>query len=392
MSGCNISSQPEERTTVNFSIFESTKAKPIKIKDKKPLFSKEKSEQFSSIMDGFTKNASKRFGDPELAKHIDRIEAIYIESGRYLELTKLYEDEYEKEGLKAKMVGHLVFAYIRLGQDKAARDLMDKIGSEGPKDADYYFLEGSFWMRQARTIPNLTKALNAWKKVLELKPDYIGFEGIDKKNIQSIIDRLQQVVPKDATAKDPKAEKVDEGKDAPETAPKVEKETPPVAEKTTIEKKEEEPKVEKVDVEKIEGGIEKAVQKAEPIKAPQRSPEDEYKINIAMAEIAVSEGKFDKADRYYAAAKALKPDGFEAEFGPLRAKWRFEPARNKIAVSVRKLAKKKLNAKQTYQVALFVYSNMGVKKLARNLFESVKSQDPLFAEKVGLDRLLEKVK
>ncbi len=356
---------------------------PIRIKDKLPAFSKEKSEQFTAIMDGFSKNASSRFSDPELIRHIDRIEAIYIESGRYLELTKLYEDEYTEKGKDAKMIDRLAFAYIRLGQDKAARDLLDEIGEIRPGSADLHFLEGSFWMRQPRTIPNLTNALKAWVKVLELEPDYVGFERMDKRTIQPIIDRLRRVVPADKLI-----EKVD-----------VKKPTEiPVA----VEKKEEEkiePLPEKEVPEKeVKGEIkpeanpeEVAPEKVAPPVA-KRSVDDEYLLKIAMAEIAVSEGNFDKGDRLYEEAKVLKPDGFEAEFGPLRSKWRFEPARNKISVSVRKLALRKLNAKQAYQVGLFVFSNMNAKKLARDLFESVQKQDPDFAKEVGLEALLVQVK
>ncbi len=368
--------------------------KPVRIENKLPDFPKEKSEQFSSIMDGFSKNASSRFDDPQLSLHIDRIEAIYIESGRYLELTKLYEDEYKKKGKDAKMVDRLAFAYIRLGQNKAARDLLDVIGKARPESAHLHFLEGSFWMRQPRSLPNLTNALRAWLKVLELDPNYVGFEGMDKRTIQPIIDQLRRVVPASALEKKPEIAPEQVAENADKTSGDVN--VPSQPEKgveVDIKKSDDVPKVSSIDPKPEEPAaeIEKVIVPEMP-KVIERSADEKYLLKIAMAEIAIAEGDFEQGERFYKEAKILNPNGFEAEFGPIRARWRFEPARNKLSVAVRTLAKKKLNAKQAYQVGLFVYSNMSAKKLARDLFMSVREQDPVFAKEVGLEALLAEVK
>ena len=403
--GCDVATHPESRKTTLFSSLETRRIDPIVIENKMPKLTSQEQATYTTIVDGFAKNADARLAEDEVVRHIERVDQIYIMTGRYLELVKIYEDDYKKRGLKSRVIGRLAFAYVRLDQATAARPLIDEMLAYAPNDPTAHFIDGMYWLRQPRTVENLGRAMEAIETTLRIEPRFTGYEGIDAEQLKSQLDQLRQIVPADWKAQIAAAQEAEgtEPQEKPESIPEgtnnaqtnngqtnnVEEQPEP-----TEAPNETEPTEPTEPIDDAKPGISDP-SLAVTNRAPQQEEatisigkEEMYLLLVAEAEIAINEGRAKEAETKFNAAKQLRPDGFEAEFGHLKAGWRVESARNEIARKIRVLAKRELNAQQSYDVGLFVLTNMVDKELTKTLWQRTLDQDPELAKRVDLKTLM----
>ena len=368
--------QPERRDVRYFAPFQTSVPKPQQFEDRGPQLSDAEKNVYEPIVDGFQKNHTELLRRPDVTTQLERIENVYIEAGRYLDLYAIYQKDYAQFGVQSPTAERLAWGSIRLGQQNYARAVIDDLLQNKPT-ATAYFVEGAYWLQwDPSSSEAQAKSVAAWKKTLELDPRYRGFESITAGMIAEQVGRMEAALAKNpppAPAKDPieaAREVVDQAPDiavaaanpapAPEVAPEapveeVKPEQPPVAQAPT----------------------------------PVQDVDTQYRIAIARAEMLASEGKQKQSEDLFLMAKALKPDGFEAEFGQLRVGWGSEDARPEVSRRMRLLSERKgLTARQYYEIGIFAFTKMQDKPMTSKMFDQVKALDPALATQLNVDGIL----
>lgn len=387
---CDQGVQPDQRDAVWFTAVETDVPKPRPIEDPGPSLPAAQLTSYEPIIQGFLKNHPRLLEREDIKLQIERIENIFLASGRYHEIVALYRADVEKRGTASHVADRLAWAYIRLGQRKKAREWLDELLKARASDPMVHFLEGAFWIQaEPRGPDSLRKAVDAWKRVIELDPNFRGPENLDARVLAEEIARFEQAAgpappPQSAV---PSARAVvqraigDALRAGPEAA-ELPTEPPPEPEQP---------------VEPGQPAEAPPAEPAEPTPPPPSSPdhtiEQQYRLLVAKAQIALGRGEPEKAEDLYLQAKKLVPTGFDAEFGHLRAGWSVTSARNDIATKMRELAKREdLTARQRYDLGLFLWTQMSRPDLAREQFEKLKKQDPELAERVGAEGLMERMR
>lgn len=383
--GCTEGLLPDQREVVYFSGLETDRASATSIPDRGPQVSKSQQDVYDPILDGFEKNYPQLLKRPDIKNQIERIESVYVGSGRYLELVSIYQQDFKANGMQSNVIDRLAWGYIRLGMQKQAREVLDMLQEARPRDSDVWFLEGAFWLQwDPDELESQQQFVAAWERALSLDPDYRGFEGIRAADMERQLERVKQRIgPENLIS--PVERAVDLASEAVLQAPRVALARVKPKPVVPIPDDVEEPPAEALP----EG--EPAGEETPPA-AAEASPEREYKLKVARGELFLSQGEFKKAEDAFIAARTLVPNGFAAEFGQLRAGWGVESARNRVSARARKLAERNdLTARQTYELGLFAYSKMSDRDLARSLWTRTRELDAALAGRVGIDALLKKV-
>lgn len=373
---------PDRRDVRYFAPFQTTVPKPQQLEDRGPQLTDSERNVYEPIIDGFQKNHDALLRRDDITEQLERIENVYVEAGRYLDLYAIYQADYARFGMESPSVERLAWGSIRLGQQKAARTLIDElINKRG--NATSYFLDGAYWLQWDPTSPDsLAKTVKAWKKTLALDPDYRGFENITAAMISEQLARMEESLAQNPPAKEAESpvESARAVADAASTkAEAATKPAEPIVEPTMVE-----PEVVR----------EKTV---EPLSvkspaSPKQDAETQYRIAVARGDMLVADGKLKAAEDAYLIAKSIKPNGFEAEFGQLRAGWNSEGARAEVSRRVRILSERKdLTARQAYDIGLFALSQMQDKPLAKAMFTKVKTLDPVLATQLDVDGVLKRM-
>lgn len=368
---------PDQREVVYFTAVETKTPKPTPIIDQEPELTKTQRDTYDPIIEGFLENYPNLIGRPDIRPQLEQLETVFVTSGRYLELYEIYNEDYKKRGLDSHTVERLAWGHVRLGQQKAARDLIDELIKRNPSDPVPHFLSGAYYLQWDPTSDKSLKGIvESWGRLLELAPNYRGFEGITARDIRTQLDRAKRILEQRGVKEEPN------GLSALELARERVGKAPAMA-LATIEaamKPVEEPQV-------VESEKEPEPPQEQP-EQPKTNKEQEYKLAVARGEILLAEGKAREAENAFLAAKSIKPDGFGAEFGQLRAGWTIETQRPKVARRIRTLAQREdLTAHQYYDLGLFAYSRMDDKDLSGTLFAKTKSMDPELAKRLGIDKL-----
>ncbi len=376
---------PERRDVRYFAPFQTVVPKPQQFKDDGPQLTDTEKNVYEPIVEGFQKNHELLLKREDISGQLERIENVYVEAGRYLDLYAIYQEDFKANGVASPTAERLAWGGIRLGQQKATKALIDELILKKPS-ATAYFLEGAYWLQLDPTSPEgQAKTVAAWKKTLALDPRFRGFESITAAMIAEQVARMEEVLSKlpakaDAVAPVDAAKNIVEGAPEAALAEVVPKTAEPVAPEPVAP------------VEVAEAPEVPVVAAATPVPAPEIDKETQYRIAIARGEMLASDGKFKAAEDAFIIAKSLKPNGFEAEFGQLKTGWGAQGKRAQVSRRIRTLASRKdLTARQSYDIGLFVFSKMTDRALAREMFEKVKVLDPALAKQVGVDALLASV-
>lgn len=383
VTACGEGVQPEQRELVYFTAIETELPEPQAIPDPGPQLQGAQSSTYEPIVNGFVENHERLLQREDIKGQIERIENIFIALGRYHEIAAMFRDEWERAGTDSYVADRWAWALIRLGQRQQAREVLDKLLADRPDDPKVHFLDGAYWVQeQPRETEDLRKVVRAWKRVVELDPDYRGFENMNA-------DVLRQQV----AAFEADLGPVEPGADA---AAVVAAATDRVQRSATLALSVAEPVLEELiptepDEEQDQAGAEEPPADQPTTPQPgEMSIEDQYKLAVARGQIELAQGNYNEAENAFLMAKSVDPDGFEANFGQLQAGWGNPSARNQVAAAVRELAKREdLEPSQQVDIGVFLWTKMARKDLARDLLESAKAKDPTLAGRV--DRLLKQM-
>lgn len=361
--GCEAA-LPEPTPLRYFAAVQLSAPSATDLPDPGPNITQTELDTFEPIVEGFQKNHELLLGQSDVREQLDRIENVYIATGRYLELVGIYQRDVAEKGAKSHAAARLGWAYIRLGQEKPAKELVALLKTEESERAMAFFLEGAGHLQWDAGSEESNQGLyRSWSRALELNPNFKGFEGISAAQMRAQLERLKPQLgePVDALAL---AQERVQGVTAAALAATAAKPT------------EVEPEV---------PAVEPEVPAAEP-----DDPERQYRITVARAELALNEAKYQEAEELFIQAKALVPSGFAAEFGHLRAGWGQEGARPRIRPRFEELAKRDdLTGRQAYDLGIFLLNVVQDKALAAGVLNRVKTLDPELAGRVNIDKILQ---
>jgi len=350
------------------------------IGDPGPSISAIEMNRFEPILDGFRKNHELLLSQDDVRQQLDRIETVYIATGRYLELVGIYQRDVEKRGAKSHAAARLAWSYIRLGQERQAKELIALLKKEESEEAMAYFLEGTTFLQWDPSAEDSKKGVfRAWSRALELEPNFKGFESISAAQMRSQIDQIRplMVEEKSLSAMELAQERIAKISDGAQAATTPDADVP------------EAPDVDEAPSNEAPGDEATVSDEALPA-SPSADPAREYRIAVARAELLLNEARFQDAEDAFLVAKTIDPNGFAAEFGHLRAGWGIETARPRIRPRLRALAERDdLTGRQAYDLGLFLLRHANERELATNLLNRVKELDPELANRVQIDRILQ---
>ena len=378
VSACGKGVRPEARDSVRFSALETDAVESQVIQDPGPQANAEQLNTYKPIVQGVRDNRDDLFNRADVGGQLERIEGVFIATGEYLELVAYYQEAVEEKGADSAVGRRLAWGLIRLGQQKAARDLIDDLLEKSPDDALVHFLVGAFYLQNERSsVEDRKKAIDAWTRVLERDSGFRGYEGITAGMVKNQIDRMTASIPPEERDEEPPAVEALAAAAANGVIQKVnEPEVPEL--KPAVAEGSEEPVA--------EGSEEPVAEVPDPTEADSGR---QYKILVARGEMALAQSKFEEAETLFLQAKQIRPDGFSAELGQLEAGWGVESARNTIETRARTLAKRQLDGDQALRLGRFVWTRMNEGELARKLLEDAKKKAPGRAK--AADALLEKI-
>jgi tetratricopeptide (TPR) repeat protein len=389
VTGCSEGPVDDSAGTAYFSPLETTEVSSQTIPQPQLVPENERAN-VDAVVEGFSRSALKFFerGDPE--GRLPEIEAVFIASGHYLDLVGIYQNVVEKQGISSQATPRLARAYLRLGQEHTARELLDKMIAERGDEALTWFLNGAFWLPKAEGSKEASaKVIASWQKALAIDPNFEGFEQQGAPPLREQLAALRQRTPK---------EDVEEAVAALGEAPA--EPTPDDEAETETESEDQEPEAQAETAPVAEAAAPEAAapeaagpQAAAPQAAAPEQAAEPVAVTIARGQMALSQGQSDQAKQFFNKALERDPDNVEARLGLVQNAWRNEDQRNELARTVRKLAERDdLTPRQQYEIGLFAFTKMSANDLAIELWQDAKERDPALAKSVGLDGLIERAK
>lgn len=390
--GCGEGPVDDTNGAVYFSPLENETVAPEKVVDQTRV-PQEEIERVKPIVDGFSKGADRLFQREDAAEVLPQIEMAYLISGRYLELVGIYQNVVEEQGISSPAAPRLVRALLRLGQRQQARELIDKLLASQPDSARPWFLNGAYWLPEARDSEDAAaRVVASWKKSLAIDPDFDGLEQPNAPSLAQQVEQLEARTSPEALAearaeldapRDVPAEAADEDDEA--VAEKVEQPEGAPVEEAPAEEPAEQPGAEAL----AEAATAPTAAAPAPI-APQPA-EEPVPVLIARGEMQLAQGDANSAEQLFQKAIERDPVNVTARLGLIRAGWTEETRRAELSKTLRTLAERDdLTPRQQYEIGLFALTKMGDRQLAGELFRKVKERDPQLAETVGIDALLER--
>lgn len=368
---------PEQQDVVWFTAVETELPEPELVPDPGPAMSKAQISSYEPIVNGFVKNHERLLARTDIRTQIERIENIFIALGRFHEIVAIYRDDVAVKGVQSHIADRLAWAYVRLGQRKLARDLLDELLVALPDNASVHFLDGAYWIQIGeRTPEELQKVVSAWRRLLELDPQFVGPEGLDAAVIAAEVEKFEQQLEATPPAEPSAIELAKTVVEKVATAPAADApEAIQQPAQPTQEPKTDQP------------------QTNPPTTTPPTTNHQQYRLLVAKGQIALSNGDARAAENHFLAARRLNPTGFEAEFGRLQAGWTQESARNTVAEGMRKLAQRDdLTPRQKYDLGVFLWTKMSRADIARPLLEAVVAEAPDLATRLDVPGLLQRMK
>ncbi len=395
---CGEGVMPEQQQMVWFTAVETAEVNAVPYEDVQTRLPPAQVTQLEPIVKDFLDKHERLFDDPFVTQRIEQIEDVFMAFGRFHELVPLYREDVEKKGTASRMAPRLAWAYIRMNQREAARELLDRLLADRGDEAEIQFMDGAYWIQeQPRSDDSVANAVKAWKRVLELDPNFQGPEGLTAAVLSQEVERFEnqfgaidsaspaELAIRAAVARvrrslqlaAPLAAAVAKRQPEPTPEPMPPPSEPAAAPAEAVAAASE---TEPPDTAEVDRPVEKLTK------------DQEYRLKVARAQIALARGEMGKADQLFAEALRIEPNGFEAVFGQLRSNWTTVSARNDIAARMRALAERDdLDPRQRYELGLFVWSKMGRDDITRRLWEPIAKEDPQLAETIGLKRLLERL-
>ncbi len=429
-SACVDGSEPTGRPIITRGALEQDVYTSTQIKDPGTGAPQDEVEKLEALFASFEKNAPRLFRQKDLGPRVDMIERAYITSGRYMDLVAIYRKDVEEHGLRQGPAPiRLTWAMVRLGQEDEAKRLLGELLKLRPKDADAWFLYGAYWIKYARSSSDAAKkVVLAWRKVVELDPNFQGFEGINaptlKRETDAIakgtrilpgeLDLLEATLTSSAEKQPSEKPPGEKPGEQPEEQPGGEPDTAPAeaTPETTPENPAENAPAEAVEPKDQPTAptpvAEKPAETEAPIApAPEKKGPEAMTVLMGRAQLALAQGENAQAASFIRSAiSAYAPEG---KFGKLaeskqgsrdifalvRISWQSNHDRNGAARAFRGLSDRVKNEKDAtlvYEMAMFAWKEMEDRPLAIELFELFASIDPQRAQSMNIDKVIDSVR
>lgn len=358
--------------------------------------SDEQVAQVKPIIDGFSENAGALFARGDIESRLPQIEQVFVSTGHYLDLVAIYQNVVDTQGISSRATALLVRHYLRLGQRHLARDLLDEMIAERPDDPQTWFLNGTFWLPKLEGSEEAgARVIASWQKVLDLDANFEGFEQANLPPLREQLEALRQRVPQAAVRK-AVAELDEEGAAAEETGPDEKPRELEAAEQQEAPRETADAELPEADAE-LPAHRDPSDADGEPAPEAQPAPEESKEaepvaITLARADMALGQGDAGGAKELFEEVLEREPTNVDATVGIVRSGWQDdESSRNQLATTLRELAERDdLTPRQQYDIGQFAFTKMQDPKLAAKLWKEAKERDPKLADRVGLDRLIER--
>ncbi|MFB6265206.1 MAG: tetratricopeptide repeat protein [Bradymonadaceae bacterium] len=381
--------------------FDSTVSSPA------PPVSMDEKPGYRSIVEAFKKNASALFKRSDIDKRIEQIERVFVATGHYLDLVAIYQRVVDEQGLASPAAPRLAWAYIRLGQRRLARKLIDRLERARPESARVAYLEGAFWFdRASQSKKAAARTVRAWRRALERNPDLQGFGGVGASQLKRQLARLEKRLgsspeailgsderPSSTDTSPPRSDGSGESSIGGETEPSSSADPPDerggeddsdAGEDSSAAEPTDEPTADssagaapsRTNTDRSDGSTEDTGQVADRA--------------VIEGQLALESGAPRKAQSRFERALEHAPGRVDARLGLLRAKLRAGGDPDALADDLRKLVERQdLSARQAYDAALFARVKLEDDGLAVRLLERVRRLDPAFAKRIGVSELID---
>lgn len=374
--GCGDGVSLDRAEVVYFSPFRQEAVQVKKVEDRLPPLTEQERAQTDELIAEFHRQAPRAAQRPAQGDELDAIEQIFLVSGRYLELVQIYEENVKNFGIDSWMAPELAWAYMQIGDEIRAKELIGKLKEERGDEAQVWILAGTYDLSEAETSPVAARrAREAFERALELEPEFAGFKGVDAGLLRNQIAELRQR--EGAPAAQVREDRVGEqGQQEPAAVVEVAPEEEVVDEPQEVEEVEEAPK-------------EVPPQAAPVQRSPQEIQEAAHFVVLGQAAMQRGESGYVEAQRYFQQALALEGDNLDAALGLLLLAGRTGAPEAMLRAQVERIAEAPhVSARQVYDLALFVRRRLNDQALAISLLKQVQELDPSFAERVGVDAYL----
>ncbi len=336
------------------------------IQDRMPQVPEAEEQHYREVVERFNSRAPMLFERDDIISQLRHLEQVYMLSGRYLELVALYEADVDRRGVESRVAPALVWAYVQLGQERAARDLVQELIEARPDEASTWVVAGAFHLQRAQTSTEAARnARDAFATALEVEPEFAGFMGFTTNLLTMQVRELSRRIP-------------DEPRVIGE--PEVEEEAEEVAE---VEE----------EVEEVEAAEEVAeVEEAEEAEEAPEPPQERASHHVALGQGAMQLGRdhFEEAQQHFQRALRVEPDNLDAAIGLMLVAARSGAPDDLVRDQLDLIADQDhLTARQAYELGLFARRSLNDHTRATSLLERVRQLDPAFAERVGVDALLQ---
>lgn len=390
-SACGEGVQPDQREMVYFTAIETDTLEAQPIEDPGVNLTPAQVTSSEKIVNGFILNHERLLPDVEIERRIESIENVFFALGRFHELMSIYRDDWEKRGTESHVADRYAWGLVRMGQRKKSREVVNKLLAARPNEGRIHFIDGAIYLQeQPPKSEDFPKIVKAWKRVLEVEPNYRGYEGINAQMLQVEIDKFEaRIVPQ--TEKTALEQAAEIAKAAAQEPAEPTEPTEPAEPAEPVEPAEPIEKPEPAEVVEVNAELDEPIEAPSNPQPPQHNNEQQYRLQIARGQIALGQSDYRAAEEAFILAKGLKPGDFAAEFGHLAAGWGTMSARNDVAAGMRKLAERPdLKPAQRVELGVFLWSKLGRNDLAKAQWEAAKKADPSLAPQV--DKLLGQLK
>lgn len=370
--------------------------------------------QLEPVVQGVLENADRFFEQNPSVKQIELVERAFLATGRYIDLVAIYRAQSDKLGLKHQATERLAWSMLRLGQEPEAKALIERLIQANPTDPDPWFLLGAFWLKPASSEDSRDAALKfllGWGRVLELAPDYVGFEGLTASTVQRQLTIMRRrTLPSQAELDKVEAELAPKGAKPPTPPtepPTAPSETPPTETPPAETPPAKAPPETPPTTPPTNAATPPATPPTNPpaVAPPTPAANDALAVQLGRAHLAIAEGNLDSAKRWLRRAKrthypkqtletfvAAPATSASDAWSLVRTTWdagETAPASR----ALRALAgRKNLPAAQTYQMAMFAFKKLDDRATAIALIQALQSQHATYAKKVGADALLARMR
>jgi len=393
--GCGGTSEDgEDAGRVHFNPLERDGRAVREVEPPDPPVSVADNDRVERIISGFRENAQEVFRRDDPNRPLGEIERLFESTGKYLQLVAIYQEVVEKQGFESEAAPRLAWALVRLGQERQARDVLDRLIDEQSDEAFVHFVDGSYWFNKVRESREAgARAAVAWRRVLELDPGFQGPRGIGARGLRQNIRQIEKRLPEspEQMLAAAETERGNEPGASGETAAGGDSaEESDGGEATAGESDEGSRATEDADASATpsrDAGGATSAGGSDTSGAPDAGQaEDPVPVLVTRADLALGRGDLAEARRLYRnILEGRDSDHLGATFGWIRVRFQESGASTELVDQLGALRDRSdLTAELAYEMGLFARAKLDDDDLAEAFWDRVRDLDPAYAESVGI--------